>query len=144
MSGCCGGHLGYNTDRTVSRFQQCPCVVEQKEIFFGTDNHQRIGGLHEISVNKYTDVAITAGNKHLSLIFQQRTRIKPGFGSFEAFEITVIEGSTVTGSRDIVRRVAHGDAGTDQQEVKSFVIDDVANILSGVIRNRIACMDVQT
>ena len=61
-----------------------------------------------------------------------------------AFEKAVIERGTVAGSRDIVRRVAHGDAGTDQQEVKSFVIDDVANILSGVIRNLIACMDVHT
>ena len=68
--------------------------------------------------------------------------IKPGFGSFEAFEKAVIERGTVAGSRDIVRRVAHGDTGTDQQEVESFVIDDVANILSGVIRNLVACMDV--
>jgi len=31
MSGRRGGYLSYNACGTVSRFQQCPCVVEQEE-----------------------------------------------------------------------------------------------------------------
>lgn len=86
MSGRRGGYLSYNACGTVSRFQQCPCVVEQEEVFFGADDDQCIGSLHKIAVDEHTDVAIAAGDKHLGLVFQQCSGIKPGFGSFEAFE----------------------------------------------------------
>ena len=144
MSGRCGGYLGYDADRTVRRFQQCPCVVEQEEIFFGTDDDQYVGGFHEIAIDKHADVAIAAGDKHLRLVFQQSAGIKPGFGCFEAFEIAVVKGRAVAVGLDIVRRVAHGDARTDQQEIESFVIDDVADILPGVVLHLVAGMDVHT
>lgn len=69
MSGRRGGYLGYNACGTVSRFQQCPCVVEQEEVFFGADDDQCIGSLHKIAVDEHTDSQLLRAINILVLSF---------------------------------------------------------------------------
>ena len=81
-------------------------------------------------------------DEEFGLVLQQFTRVEPRSGCLQPTEPPVVEMGMVAGGIHVFRQVTERDGRTHQQEIESLLIDNVANILAGIVRHLITRMDL--